>query len=360
MFNKKEINTGNQFEFDVAKSFAVIFMILIHTFEHMTDIKGTILPITVEFLGGAPAACIFMIAMGLGMVYTKHNSPKNFALRGITLLLMAYALNFFRETLPVLVGEILHIENRFDGESLLKTLANVDILHFAGIAFLFIALMKKLKIKPMVILSITILLNAIGSLCIGLFDGTPEVVQYLAGLFVFTNHDTAFPAFQWLIYPAVGMCFGLMLKHVSDKKAFYRILFISGIVSLISVTSGSISTGLDVSSFFNSDEYYMQKYITLLWCMSIVAVIIPLYYTVSCKIKGKIESGVKFISKNVNHIYIIQWLVIGYSIAIMELLDMNLLPSYWGIPVGLIITGFCILLCILWNIGKQTLSRNKN
>ena len=34
MIDKKIINTGRQFEVDVAKAFAVFFMIVVHVFEH--------------------------------------------------------------------------------------------------------------------------------------------------------------------------------------------------------------------------------------------------------------------------------------------------------------------------------------
>ena len=37
MLNQNEINTGRQFELDVAKVFAVFFMVTVHVLEYMTD-----------------------------------------------------------------------------------------------------------------------------------------------------------------------------------------------------------------------------------------------------------------------------------------------------------------------------------
>ncbi len=97
MFDLKEVNTGRQFEIDVAKAMAVLFMIGVHTFEQLTDMKNVTLYRIVELLGCPPAAGVFMFAMGIGMVYTKHNSPTEFARRGGKLILMGIVLNFFRE-----------------------------------------------------------------------------------------------------------------------------------------------------------------------------------------------------------------------------------------------------------------------
>jgi len=221
MFSGVEVNDGRQLELDVAKAFAVIFMITVHVFDHMTDMGGEVLPKVVEFLGCAPAAGVFMFAMGVGMVYTRHNSPKEFAFRGLKLLLMGYILNFFRETLLVLVGNIFQIENNYQDESLFSTLMTVDILQFAGISFLITALLKKLNAKPYQIFAVAIVLHAVGNLCVGLFENAPETVQYPLGVLLFTNKETAFPGFQWYVYPAVGICFGTLLKHAADKDKFY-------------------------------------------------------------------------------------------------------------------------------------------
>ena len=83
MIDKKIINTGRQFEVDVAKAFAVFFMIVVHVFEHTVTYDESPLWYLVEFFGCAPSAGVFMFVMGLGMVYTRHDSPADFVRRGI-------------------------------------------------------------------------------------------------------------------------------------------------------------------------------------------------------------------------------------------------------------------------------------
>ena len=284
IFEKNEVNTGRQFEFDVAKTFAVLFMIVVHVFDHMVNPGSGILLCVVEFFGCPPAAGVFMFSMGLGMVFTRHDEPREFAARGIKLLIMGYVLNFFRETILILLGNILGVENSYEGVSLFSSFMVVDILQFAGIAFLLVALFKKMKMKPWVILAVSLLLNALGGLRTGLFDNASEYIQYPLGLFIYTNSQTGFPAFQWMVYPALGICFGHLLRHVADKEVFYRRMLVLSVASVALITLGFYAYDINVRSFFLTEDYYMQIFPTLIWCLCIVdfpgqyMIITRLYY----------------------------------------------------------------------------------
>ena len=352
MFDLKEVNTGRQFEIDVAKAMAIIFMIVIHTFEQLTDMGNLSLYRVVEFFGCPPAAGVFMFAMGIGMVYTKHGSPAEFTKRGVKLILIGIVLNFFRETVLVIAGNILGIDNPWQDTPILHTMLLIDILQFAGMAFLITALFKKLNMKPWIIAAAAIFMNAIGSLFAGSFGNLPDAVQDIFGTCIFTAVEPAFPAFQWYIYPALGICFAHLLRHVTDKTAFYkRMLFISSAV-MLSVTLGCLTAGVYVIDFFMTSAYYLQSPLTCFWCLSVVAVCIPMYYFLSLAIRGNGQTAVKYLSAKVNTIYIIQWLVITYSIGVLEILGMNMFPSVWGIPLGLLITAISILICILYYLVK--------
>lgn len=344
MFNilsKDKINTKRQFEFDVAKYFATLFMVIVHTFDHMTTTYGYVIPRIIEFLGCTPSACVFMFAMGLGMVYTRHNSAKEFLKRGIHLIILGYLLNFFRETLLLIIGNIFNVSNSYQDVSIFSSLMNVDILQFAGLSFILVALFKKLKVKPYMILLIAIILNSINCVCLGLFSNASEYIQYPMGLFVFTNSETSFSLFAWFIYPAMGMYFGSLLKHIKNKDKFYKIIFITGIILLFSTIVGIKTLNMSISDLFMTDLYFIQPPTEVIWCISIMCILIPIYYVISNKIKGKFVKIVKYLSDNVNKIYIIQWLVITYTIALMELLNISLFKSVLAIPIGIIIFILC-------------------
>ena len=69
VFSKDEVNTGRQIELDIAKGFAILFMIWVHTAETFSAGTGLGYEIVDNFLGGPFAAPVFMVCMGIGMRY---------------------------------------------------------------------------------------------------------------------------------------------------------------------------------------------------------------------------------------------------------------------------------------------------
>lgn len=349
LLSKEEVNIKRQFEFDIAKCFAILFMVIVHVFDNMTTTNGYILPNIIEFFGCPPSACIFMFAMGIGMVYTKHNKPKDFFIRGIKLVILGYILNFFRETLLLIIANLFNLSNSYEDVSLFSSLMNVDILQFAGCSFILVALLKKIKLKPYMILIVAVVLNYINNVCIGVLDNTSEYVQYTAGLLIFANSQTSFPLFAWFIYPAIGMCFGLILKHIQNKNIFYLITLILGIVLQIFSAIYIKISNINIIEFFMTDLYFMQTFIVMIWCISIVFILIPIYYLLSIIVKGKMVEIVSYLSNNVNKIYIVQWLTITYTIAIMEVFEINLPDTILAIPIGILIFIVSVAISKLYN-----------
>ena len=114
----KDLNNRTQrrhFEVDVAKAFAIVFMVVVHVYTEMSGIDfyhampDSLLRNVIEYLGGPPTAPVFMVAMGMGMVMTRHDSPKEFMRRGVRLFIAGYALNFFRGTIPILIAQAVGI-----------------------------------------------------------------------------------------------------------------------------------------------------------------------------------------------------------------------------------------------------------
>lgn len=77
IFTNEKVNCGRQRELDVAKGLAVIFMVLVHVYEvYGGSVEGTTFSHVVEFLGSPPAAPVFMFLLGVGVVYSRKNTPK--------------------------------------------------------------------------------------------------------------------------------------------------------------------------------------------------------------------------------------------------------------------------------------------
>ena len=196
VFSGEEINTGRQIELDIAKGFAILFMIWVHTAETFSAEAGLGYELVDNFLGGPFAAPVFMVCMGIGMRYGRKTAAKDFVKRGIGLLLTGLILNIFRYVLPMLTvyalsGEKLYL-NTF------TFLFGVDILEFAGLAFLFFALAKKLKWKDSVLLIIAAAASVAGSLLKWITTGNMYIDQFTGYIWGNDGAQTYFPFLNWV------------------------------------------------------------------------------------------------------------------------------------------------------------------
>lgn len=314
-------NRGRQFEVDLIKFLAIPFMICIHFYEQFGafDFKR-VLPDSffrnaIEFIGGPLAAPVFMFSMGIGMIYTRKNTPKDFMWRGARLLITGYVLNFVRQTLLQLIGLAMGIDAGID---IIGGLLCVDILPFAGMTFLSVGLMRKLKFSSLQICVIAFLLQSVGIHFVKLYI-EPGVIQNLLGLLVPTGEWTSFPLTLWLVYPSLGMVFGEYLLKCKDKDKAYRKILICSVVFFAALTSALLYTGYDVRLIYalSGNSYYHQSLLSTLWITPIILIELAACYLVFGKVeKSLLGTFIRYCSVNLNTVYIIQWLIIAYSVAI--------------------------------------------
>ena len=176
-FGRDIVNTGRQREMDMAKGFAIIFMVWVHVFEELSPQSVGGLNTFVEVMGGPFAAPIFMICMGIGVEYSRRNTSAALLHRGISLLCIGLLLNVFRYFIPDLVKYALTKDNTWLSATF--SLFSVDILQFAGLAFLFLALVKKLQIKNIPLLCIGFTASMLGTVLRGVSTGNYVVDQFL-------------------------------------------------------------------------------------------------------------------------------------------------------------------------------------
>lgn len=321
-------NKGRQFEADLIKFFAIPFMVCVHFYEQFGafdftgELPGSIFRNVTEFTGGPLAAPVFMFSMGIGMIYTRKSTPKDFMRRGLKLLITGYCLNFVRQTLPQLIGLAFGIDSGLD---IIDGLLCVDILPFAGMAFLCTGLMRKMKFSSVQICLAAFLLQAVGIHFVKIHM-TPGVIQNLLGLLIPTGGWTSFPLTLWLVYPALGMVFGEYLTKCKDKaKAYKRILLYSAIF-FAALTSALLYAGYDVRMIYAlyGDSYYHQNPLSTLWITPVILIALTSGYFLFRKTeKNLIGKFIKYCSINLNTIYIIQWLIIAYSVAASVLIGIE-------------------------------------
>ena len=346
---KERINTGRQVELDVAKVFAILYMVTIHVYEEMSVVRYWTRPDSLfrgvlEFVGGPLAAPVFMFAMGVGMVYTKHRTPRDFAMRGLRLLLAAYLLNVIRMTIPFYLA-------RLSGDSwgywtVVDTIGLIDILQFAGMAFLLTALLEKWRAGRWVILAVALVLQGVGTVFLHSFDGLPSVAQYSVGLFFHTNPNVSFPLTLWYVFPSFGICFGEYLQTVADKKTMYDRIALLSAAGLLGLSIGMRYMGWNLLDNFAlaGEAYYIQHLPQTLWTLCVIGLQLFVCFRISLVLPKSFARGAEYISRRLNTIYLIQWVIIPYAIVAMGAAGLPMLPAWGIVPAGLLIAATSVLL----------------
>lgn len=151
------VNLGRQFELDIARGLAVLFMIAVHTLMVFADpaFRDSSVGTIIDFLGSPPAAPVFMFLLGAGLVYSRKSNPRGMIRRGLGLFAMGYVLSLFRLVLPASVGLWLGRPAPLPFTPL-DALFIIDILQFAGITLVFFGALKALVPEPPTVLIIAL------------------------------------------------------------------------------------------------------------------------------------------------------------------------------------------------------------
>lgn len=346
-FSANEVNTGRQRELDYAKVIAIFFMIIIHVWENLSQYNVVaeapegLWENILQFGAGPLAAPVFMFCLGVGICYTRHSSPAQLARRGLLIFAGAYLLNFGRRW----IWDYLVFEpaDPWNNGKFLYDLLNGDILHFAGLAFLLIALFRVLRIPPLLIGVIAVFMLYTGNTLAD--DPVVDRSRYFFGLFYYAK-VASFPLLQWFIYPAAGMIFGQCLRHISSKTAFYGLLLIVSAASLYWLKSLAESNGFYFRYIYllQYDIYYQQEIFHFLFTILIIFIELSLLYFLTMNIEGQIDSLALFIGKNLTAIYVIQWLLVGALYYHQWQTDSNGFDASMSNTVGILLIVISVLL----------------
>ena len=332
LFSDQNVNSGRQAELDLAKCLAIFFMIFLHCYFATSYFENTIsvgMQRAVSQLFGGPfAAPVFMFAMGVGMVYSKNQEPAYFIKRGIKLIQLGFFVNIGEFFVPYfLAGNLLENWELFPIANGLLLFC-IDILAFAGLTFILVGVLKKLKISAKGMVIVSLILSLIGTftrfhdfdsnfqnLIAGCFIGSTklpanigDVPNLLAGYFIGSAGGfTAFPLFNWFIFPAVGLLFGEYYIRCNDKVKLLR-FWPLGLV--ISVAYFIISWFLPHGFLSEMHLYYFMTTLDAMFCLMCIYGVIGVCYVLSQHLPEGTVSFFSKISSNLNTIYVIQWFII--------------------------------------------------
>jgi uncharacterized membrane protein len=264
------------------------------------------------------AAPVFMFIMGVLMGFpSKPRFEKNIV-RGFSILGLGYLLNFFRGMLPVIIGlwsgtlsatELDHGPWHY--------LLEIDILQFAGLAMIALALARRYLPWPAAWCALGAL-TLFGSPWLWNIEWYHPIGRYALSLFAGGEEYSFFPVFPWITFPLVGMAYGAVLKNSGNRQGFFFKSALAGGMLLLQFLSGSYRHG----------KLPPAVLLTFIGC---IGIILPLCQTIALRLpRNPALSFLYYWSENVMVFYCIQWILIGWLCVFLP-------PLSWPLVLGLIV-----------------------
>ena len=238
LFSNEKVNVGRQIELDIAKALSIVFMIFLHTMWVAMNFNYAFSPayefVVGSVLGRPYAAPIFMFCMGVGIVYSRRSQWDLMVKRGITLYILGILVNVFEFIIPHFLSEAL-IPGSSGGFPIAGGLLLfcVDILAFAGLAFILMGILKKLQLSNKKLIIIAVIMSLLGTFLKDLNSGITLLQLFLSNFIGATGNFTAFPLLNWFIFPVAGYIWGQYFIRAKDKSVFFKFWPIYIMVALI-------------------------------------------------------------------------------------------------------------------------------
>jgi uncharacterized membrane protein len=292
---------------DLLKGLAVVFMILIHLFENIAanELSTSSFGRFVFFLGGPPAAPIFMIIMGFFLEGSKRSNISMIK-RGALLFVGGILLNVgLNASLLIKI---------FTGEANLNPLPfifGVDILPLAGLSIIIITLLKPIfKQLAEAYLAVSIIVVQLSYLFINYFQIEHSTANYLLA-FIGGSYDWSyFPVLPWLSFPLIGFSLKLFYYRVKTDS-FVKTSYINVFLVLFGLFF-AFTQDYAINITATLPIYYkfgMTFFLWMLFFLAGYALLISIIEKVSSK--NWILLYIKWIGENVTAFYVFQWLLIG-------------------------------------------------
>ena len=356
LYGDSAINCGRQKEIELAKCAAILCLALIHCVIECTPEEQLVSGIPYLFdtvIGGPLSAPVFMFAMGVGVAHKNSQSTRDGALRGLRIMLISYMLNICRFLIPYLIGYgITGDTEKYIDPLLYKVLCN-DVLLFAGMALVLIALFRKMKLKDWQMAAIAFAASAAGTMLNGV-DVNNALGNILLGYLIGTEDAAGmvmsyFPLLNWLVFPVSGYIFGKRLLRLKDKNLFY------GILSAICVPVATIYYAVGIvyeRGMFGEGQncYYHLQFSDAVGAILSTLGVLGLCHFLIRHLPEWVSSLSQKISRNITSIYCIHWGLVVYitNLGLYIWRGTQVLPVWQTLLLGAAIEIAAIYIAAIW------------
>lgn len=290
---------------DLLKGVAVLLMIQVHLMELFArqELYDGFWGKVSLFLGGPPAAPVFMAVMGYFLAKSRSGAL-TFIGRGFRLIVYGFLLN---------TGLNLHLfYHIFTGQSSLSPLPylfGVDILFLAGLSIIVIALFRLILRDKVFFWLIAMLFVASATTFLPAGNGNSSWSDYLLAYFYRATWWSYFPLFPWLAYPLAGYCYSLIYERYSQLIIPQTKLALAALVMLIPLAV-FFPFGFNVTT--DLQAYYHHSVSYFLWALLFLGAWTILFHTLIKYLpENPVMKYLQWTGRNVTAFYVFQWLIIG-------------------------------------------------
>ena len=319
LLHDSPVNIGRQTELDIGKAIPVLCLPFVHCFIECTSAEGLDhgVPFVFDYIIGSPiSAPMFMFCMGAVIVYAKKNSAAALALRAGRLFIVGLLLNVFRFLIPYLIGYGITGDAEKYLIPLVYRVFGNDILQFASLFFLCIALFVKLKIPDTVMLLLSFAFSLVGwwlngtdlnngaaNLILGHFIGTEDAAELVI---------SDFPLLNWLAVPVSGYVFGKLLLRVKNKDAFYLRVFPIPLVLSSAFLVIEYFAGIGMNRPGGENTYYHATAYDIIAFIALTVGLIGVYHFTAKILPKKCKAFLISVSRGITSVYCIHWVFVVF------------------------------------------------
>ena len=334
-------NTSNRIvAIDLARGVSVLMVIIVHVlwiYGNIDTQANMWLGKTIHFIGkGTP---MFLIAMGVSFTLSRNQSIKLSIKRAFYILGVGYFMNLLKFVIPTLLGIM---PNEFieaygwtppaTGANLFYMLLTGDILQLAGISLLFMGLINALSKNKYLPLSIAVVIIVLTKVVHGFQLGISGV-DYVLDMLWGAGWNIYFAVFPWASFILIGMFFGRWYKEGNKSPSYlFSRMGVGGI--LLMLVGGSLC--------YINFEYHFGDYFHLgpggsIYLAGFNLVLLWLAHILVIKTKpNRVFEFLYYCSKRVTTIYVIQWILICWGMAVLGYQKLGIVGVLFLIPVFVI------------------------
>ncbi|MBQ6380689.1 MAG: DUF1624 domain-containing protein [Clostridia bacterium] len=371
VYSPEACNTGRQYELDIFRFILIYRLAIVHVFVDVSP-PAALDSIGIPYyfdsvVGGVIGAPRFMIMMGIGLAFSRHNSPKKLFFRGLKIGAIGIALNLFRYLIPSLIGYGIS----GDSAKYLKPLPYLffgnDILQFAALAMMLMALLLYLKLNAAKIFAVSLGMSVVGTFLRNTDCGSP-VLNVILGHVIGTETAAGdpyiysdFPLLIWFIFYAFGFLFGHFYRHIKDKDAFYKTVSPFCIIIALAFCLWEGFGGFGMVMGEGDNVFYHMTTPEALICIMACVGLLFIPYCLSKILPQSWHKPIESVSRNVTAVYCIHWVLVWWTVDLFIycLKGDSYLSNVPAFFLGLGLSTLSIFLAQVWSQFKIQLKRKK-